>query len=595
MKKRILSLVLVVALLFSMASVSLVSASAAADTTLYFEMPQHWIDQYGTTPGEKTTSVFCYVFTVGGSDPDFATPSWQSKSTKATYDAATGLYSFDVEGKYKQTLKDGADYCVIFSAKSTVTNANPQCYDLTFGTQCYGDTVYVTEKIYENPADSQKTANAAYWRNEENAAIYGPHAGITSMGVLQGEVYAPGEDKVAAVANFIASYPDNIITNPDPNVCVTLCDSVGVTPYEVYVKYEANYNETLENNPEAAALLPALEQVAAWLSLSYPPVEPTEPTTAEPTTEPTTAEPTTEPTTAEPTTEEPTTEEPTVAPADKFTVAGDCMTPAWDPSSNEMTKGEYEFDGVAYDYAITVDVEEGTWNFKVTNGTWDVAYPANNFSFTVTDFGAVTIYFDSATQAIAVDGEYIDNSEFVVETITAVGNGDGTWLNGANWDPSDVTNDLTEIAPGVWEITYTDIDAYDSYEVKFAVNHSWTYNWTIDGIFDGQTNIGQVVEQDGSTVTLRIDINGFDFKTKEGTVVTAFEVTPPTVDEPVLGDVDGDGILSIKDATLIQTFVTKLCTEADLDLSVADVNGDGYVSIVDATYVQLMVAGYTIA
>ena len=58
MKKRILSLVLVVALLFSMASVSLVSASAAADTTLYFEMPQHWIDQYGTTPGEKTTSVF---------------------------------------------------------------------------------------------------------------------------------------------------------------------------------------------------------------------------------------------------------------------------------------------------------------------------------------------------------------------------------------------------------------------------------------------------------------------------------------------------------------------------------------------------------
>ncbi len=308
MKKRILSLVLAVALLLSMASVGLVSASATTDTNLYFEMPQLWIDEYGTTPGETTTSVFCYVFTVGGSDPDFKTPSWQSKSTKAAYDAETGLYYLDVEAKYKQDLKDDCDYCVIFSAKSTVTNANPQCYDLTFGTQCFGDTVYVTDKIYENPADSQKKANAAYWKNPENAAIYGPHAGITSLGVLQGEVYAPSEDKVAAVANFIASYPDNIITNPDPNVCVTLCDSVGVTPYEVYVKYEALYTDAI-----AEGTAPALEQVAAWLSLSYPPEEPTVPVTTEPTTaEPTTVEPTTvEPTTVEPTTVEPTTVEPT--------------------------------------------------------------------------------------------------------------------------------------------------------------------------------------------------------------------------------------------------------------------------------------------
>ncbi len=344
-------------------------------------------------------------------------------------------------------------------------------------------------------------------------------------------------------------------------------------------------------------------------------VEPTtvEPTTVEPTTvEPTTVEPTTvEPTTVEPTTEPITTEPPTTieptygpdstttppettAPADKFTVAGDCMTPAWDPASNEMTKGEYEFGGVAYDYALTTDAEEGTWNFKVTNGTWDVAYPAQNFSFTVTDFGSVTIYFNSTTHEIAVDGEYIDNSEFVVEVITAVGNGDGTWLNGASWDQTDSTNDMTEVAPGVWEITYENIDAYDSYEVKFAVNHSWTYNWTIDGVFDGQTNIGQVVEEDGSTVTLRIDINGFDFKTKEGTVVTAFEVTPPT-SGPILGDVDSDGEVTIKDATLLQTFVAKLCAAEELDLTVADVNGDGFINIIDATYVQLMVAGYEIA
>lgn len=210
-----------------------------------------------------------------------------------------------------------------------------------------------------------------------------------------------------------------------------------------------------------------------------------------------------------------------------FTVAGDFLTPAWDPSANEMVEGMYELDGIVYDYAITVPAEEGTHNFKVTNGTWDVSYPSNNVSFAVTDYGDVTIYFNSETHSIAVDGEYIDNSEFVVESITAVGNGDGTWLNGANWDVSDVSNDMTEVVPGVWEITYEDMDACDSYQVKFVVNHSWAYNWGIDGVFDSQTKINQVVEQDGSTVTLRIDINNFNFKTKEGTVITEWLVTPP--------------------------------------------------------------------
>ncbi|MDO4748986.1 MAG: hypothetical protein Q4A12_07425, partial [Eubacteriales bacterium] len=138
-----------------------------------------------------------------------------------------------------------------------------------------------------------------------------------------------------------------------------------------------------------------------------------------------------------------------------YTVAGDFLTPAWTPAENEMTQGTYEYDGAAYDYALTAEVAAaGTYNFKVTNGTWDVAYPAANFTFVTTDAGEVTIYFDSATQAIAVAGDIIDNSEFVVESVTAVGNGDGTWLNNVNWDPAAEVNDLTEIEPGVWQIVY---------------------------------------------------------------------------------------------------------------------------------------------
>ena len=417
--------------------------------------------------------------------------------------------------------------------------------------------------------------------------------------------------------------PDNSITNAAwPGEKMEYDEATGYYYYEVpQVFVDSPNTQVIINNNNGGKQYPThgsktklkLEGTthflrgSKWTVIDFEPtveepttVPTTEPTTAEPTTEPTTVEPTTvepttvEPTTVEPTTEpttaEPTTEEPTVAPADKYTVAGDCMTPAWDPSSNEMTYGAYTVNGVAYDYALTADVDAGTWNFKVTNGTWDVAYPAQNFSFTVTDFGAVTIYFNSTTHEIAVDGEFIDNSEFVVETVTAVGNGDGTWLNGANWDPADVSNDMTEIAPGVWEISYENMDAYDSYEVKFAVNHSWTYNWTIDGVFDGQTNIGQVVEEDGSTVTLRIDINGFDFKTKEGTVVTAWEVTPPATEPTLAGDVDGDGYVTIKDATAVQSVVAKLIAESEINAEAADMDGDGFVSIKDATMIQMIVA-----
>ncbi|MCI7084681.1 dockerin type I domain-containing protein, partial [bacterium] len=303
----------------------------------------------------------------------------------------------------------------------------------------------------------------------------------------------------------------------------------------------------------------------------------TEPTTAEPTTEPTTAEPTTEP-----------------VPVKKYTVAGDAALTGvmWDPASNEMTEGTYEFDGNAYDFAITFeDVEAGAYGFKVTNGTWDVAYPDGNFTFSTGDTGYVKIYFNSETKEIAVDAQYPKTWE--LESIIAVGNGDGTWLNGANWDLTDTSNLLTEVEPGIWEITYEDIDAYDGYEVKFACNQAWQpYNWTIDGVLDGQTNTPIAVPFDNATVTLRIDVNSFDFATGEGSVQTA--VIIKNSKGHVLGDVDGDGEATIKDASAIQMYLAKLAEDGDtFDAQVADFNADGKVNIFDVAAMQLALARNT--
>lgn len=64
-----------------------------------------------------------------------------------------------------------------------------------------------------------------------------------------------------------------------------------------------------------------------------------------------------------------------------------------------------------------------------------------------------------------------------------------------------------------------------------------------------------------------------------------------TVNQSVIGDANGDGVISIVDATLIQKYLANLENFDDEQLSVADANGDGKITIVDATQVQKYIAG----
>lgn len=54
----------------------------------------------------------------------------------------------------------------------------------------------------------------------------------------------------------------------------------------------------------------------------------------------------------------------------------------------------------------------------------------------------------------------------------------------------------------------------------------------------------------------------------------------------VLGDVNGDGVLSVADATLIQKHSASIIDFTDEQLATADMNGDGAVNVNDATAIQ---------
>ncbi len=161
--------------------------------------------------------------------------------------------------------------------------------------------------------------------------------------------------------------------------------------------------------------------------------------------------------------------------------------PATSPDNVMTATGDGTFEKVFTDVAPAESLQ-----VKVVENTADgsqIWYGQDggeiNVTFNVTDTCDVTVTFDPTTNYVTVSGDGVEMvTSLDVEKVIAVGNGDGNWLNGANWDPADDSNKMEEIAPDVYSITYTDIEMFSNYEVKFAANGGWADSW---GIGEGQT------------------------------------------------------------------------------------------------------------
>ncbi len=139
----------------------------------------------------------------------------------------------------------------------------------------------------------------------------------------------------------------------------------------------------------------------------------------------------------------------------------------WNPAGNPMTKnadGLYE--------KVFDNIPGGSYEFKVTDGSWDNAWGNNggNYSITLTKESKVTILFNAETKAIEVKIEPKAGAEEVEFTYTVAGQ---AGLCGAEWDPS--KNEMTKNADGLFEITFQNIAA-GAYEFKVTVG-SWSASW----------------------------------------------------------------------------------------------------------------------
>ncbi|MGO5207853.1 pullulanase X25 domain-containing protein [Bacillota bacterium LCP21S3_F9] len=160
--------------------------------------------------------------------------------------------------------------------------------------------------------------------------------------------------------------------------------------------------------------------------------------------------------------------------------------PTTSPDNIMTDTGDGIYQKVYTDVAVMDNYQFKVVENHVDNGsTWHgIDGGDENFTFNVKSVCDVTITFDPATLKINVTGTGVEiPTKLNVQSMRAVGNGDGSWLNGVAWDPAADANHMTEVSSGVYEITYTDLDAFDNYQVKFATNGSWTDNW--GGVYQG--------------------------------------------------------------------------------------------------------------
>lgn len=240
------------------------------------------------------------------------------------------------------------------------------------------------------------------------------------------------------------------------------------------------------------------------------------------------------------------------------------------------------------------------YQFSVTNSTGGTSIvsnysSANSVVWTPTAAGTYTINFDfkdsdgnenNRTTTITVE----DDSALVKPVIKGV--------TPANFNLIKVGASATVSVKAGGGKTGTNLLFYkyvvtDPNGVKntpyYTLNNTYAFTPTMAGTYT--VNV-YVQGSDNSTVnkTYEYTATGEDITVPSTVqpVTTVPVTTEPVTTTPVVlvGDADGDGILSIKDATYIQQFCVQLKTE--LTLEVGDVDGDGRISVKDATALQLI-------
>lgn len=251
--------------------------------------------------------------------------------------------------------------------------------------------------------------------------------------------------------------------------------------------------------------------------------------------QPTTSNPETQPTTEENTTK-PTTSSAPVPTSQPLTV---------NAKSNLFATTSMNISGDAKNVTVSYDLKS---TIKLVNGQWELKYDSSKLSFDPNKNKYIMPYISGAVVRSEEDGvikgnftnitnlfDFTTEKPFVKVTFDVVGTG-----------ATDVLLNVEELSAGYFN----------------------------NKILNFKNVVVNSIVEDLSKVP------GFETMKLSGKAVITDKY------EILLGDVNGDGRISVNDATLIQKSLASFVTLTDEMSERADVNGDGRVSIADATLIQ---------
>ncbi|GHU82951.1 hypothetical protein AGMMS50284_5660 [Clostridia bacterium] len=191
MSKKIISIVMAVALMATIFCFATVSTSAYSGT-ITFDVPT---EQWATA----NKRVYAHIWAAKTTTNEGASLyGWQTVEEQMTYSEDQKTATYEVpEGDWNLIIISG--------------NSGWQTYDTVMNANCIGDVIYADATSVQNPVDSNKTCYLAHWRTNSDL---GPHKGISSLGVVTDGSYCDGETAEDMYNTFYEGYKDDAEVHP---------------------------------------------------------------------------------------------------------------------------------------------------------------------------------------------------------------------------------------------------------------------------------------------------------------------------------------------------------------------------------------------
>ena len=552
-------------------------------------------------------TITMYIYPRG----DSSLITWGSKKGLMT-NCGNGFWGYDFDAK-GIGLYPGKQYGIIFTADWGI-----QTCDIIFDTSIIGDTAYCTGNMVENNVDSNKKSYDVRWKYA-NPEIYAPPVCITAIGNIIGNAYWADTTPYDMLVNFIKSDGKDGLNNAlkyngktaqqtinDTAAALRLSAEDVERAIEESGKYfdwngkyvdegtiekigfsfakldDGTYMITDCSKQVSKIKIPATIRVLAdddddTVGSYYdeePTTEPPEPTTVPPTTAAST--------TAPPTTVPPTTVPYEPATAVPITVPQIATNPPQPKYKDAVVSAIGDWAFANNKYVETVEIPDSIKN--IGKGAF---YNCVKLQSITIPEGVTALSANTFEKCLYLEEVNLGSK---LKSI-----GDEAFYDCRRLRTLDIPASVT----GIGEETFTNCRSLTNLTIPDGVKKLGDESSVGYGMFENCKNLSQITVPASVSYINPDTFDGCGSLTICGEKNSAAQefasnnnILFRVINEPdcMVGDINGNGTVSIDDATMVQKAVAEMVVLTGAQTLAADADGDGVVNINDATMIQKYIA-----